>query len=346
MTRRAGGPRSRIKDDYDGAWKNMLTERRFADFVSFFLPDLYDRIDWSRQVVFREQEMRAITRKTKRGQRAVDRLVQVWLQDGAEQWVLIHIEIQAQWDADLPGRMFRYFFRAFDLFDGQPLTCLAILGDELPDWKPQGYNMAWWGTDVAFRFRIVKLMDYISQLDVLERSRNPFARFVLAHLKTIQTRDDYETRLAWKLRIIQGLYDLGVPEAEIGQLYHDFDWLLALPERLASRYHQEMVQFEEKQSMTHLSTAERIGLERGEAIGRERGEAIGLEQGETTGRIKEALASIREILDAHPGTVPTEVAVRLAQIRDLDRLQRLRRLLITGAPIGELERELNGGDPQ
>ena len=57
----------------------------------------------------------------------------------------------------------------------------------------------------------------------MEQSRNPFARFVLAHLKTVATRSDYESRLAWKLRIIQGLYDMGVSEAEIGQLYHDFD---------------------------------------------------------------------------------------------------------------------------
>jgi len=174
-------------------------------------------------------------------------------------------------------------------------------------------------------------------LNTLEHSHNPFARFVLAHLKTMQTRGDYETRLAWKLRIIQGLYDMGVPEAEIGQLYHDFDWLLALPETLERRYHQEMTQFEEQRSMTHLSTAERIGLERGEAIGLERGEAIGLERGS----INEALRSIVEILELRLGAVPTETAAQLKQIHDLDRLHRLRRLLITNDSMTEFEHELN-----
>ena len=74
----------RVQDDFDGAWKNMLSERRFASFISFFLPEAYPLIDWSRPVEFLEQELRAITRKSKRGHRAVDRLVKVWLNDGTE----------------------------------------------------------------------------------------------------------------------------------------------------------------------------------------------------------------------------------------------------------------------
>src|SRR4051794_4072749 len=53
-----------VRDDFDGAWKNMLSERRFASFVKFFMPDKFDQINWSRGVVFLEQELRAITRKS------------------------------------------------------------------------------------------------------------------------------------------------------------------------------------------------------------------------------------------------------------------------------------------
>ena len=90
---------------------------------------------------------------------------------------------------------------------------------------------------------------------------------LMAHLKTLETQGDFETRLQWKLRIIQGLYDIGVSEAEIGQLYHDFDWLLALPDALETRYHNTMTKFEEARTMPHLTTAERIGRK----IGREEG---------------------------------------------------------------------------
>jgi hypothetical protein len=79
MARAPRQSKRRIHDDFDGAWKNMLSERRFASFVAFFMPDIYDQVDWTRQVEFLEQELRAITRKTKRGHRSVDRLVKVWL---------------------------------------------------------------------------------------------------------------------------------------------------------------------------------------------------------------------------------------------------------------------------
>ncbi len=154
----------------------------------------------------------------------------------------------------------------------------------------------------------------------MEKSANPFARFVLAHLKTLETQSDYETRMQWKLRIIQGLYDMGVPEEEIGQLYHDFDWLLALPETLSTRYHREMTRFEENRTMPHLSTAERIGRK----IGRQEGQ------------IEEAQASILEILEARMSVIPPDVALRVAQINDLNSLRMLRRRLLEGASLSEL----------
>ena len=146
--------RRRVRDDFDGAWKNMLSERRFASFVAFFMPDLHDQIDWTRGVEFLEQELRAITRKSRRGHRSVDRLVKVWLTDGSETWVLVHVEIQSQEDPDFPLRMFQYRYRALDLFGERSLTCLAILGDADAGWRPQSYSNSFWGTEIAFTFRM------------------------------------------------------------------------------------------------------------------------------------------------------------------------------------------------
>jgi tetrahydromethanopterin S-methyltransferase subunit G len=234
----------------------------------------------------------------------VDRLVQVWLKDGSEQWVLVHVEIQSQQDALLPKRLFEYYFRAFDLFDGRSLTCLAILGDEVADWKPQSFSAGWWGTRVVFEFRVNKLLEYADRQAELEQIRNPFARFVLAHLKTVATQGDYESRLEWKVRIIQGLYDMGVSEAEIGQLYHDFDWLLALPEPLAVRYHKTMVKFEEEREMPHVTTAERIGRK----IGRDEGEVIGREAGIEIGKAVAARNALLTLLTARFGELPSGVS--------------------------------------
>ena len=289
----------------------MLTERRFASFAAFFLPEMHDQIDWTRGVDFLEQELRAITRKSRRGHRSVDRLVRVWLLDGTEQWILIHVEIQSQEDAGFPLRMFQYRYRALDLFGERSFACLAILGDANPDWRPQGYSSRFWGTEIDFRFRTVNLVDFSERLEELERSDNPFARFVVAHLKTLQTQGDYETRLEWKLRLIQGLYDMGLPDIEIGQLSHDFDWLLSLPEPLALRFHTSMTQFEEKKEMPHLSTAERIGRD----LGR-----------------KEIL---RELITIKFGPLPEEVVMRIDRLKDAQ-IDRLTKEIFSATSLNDL----------
>src|SRR5262249_35724228 len=154
---------------------------------------------------------------------------------------------------------------------------------------------------------------YTERLEELERSDNPFARFVVAHLRTLETQDDYETRLQWKLRLIQGLYDMGLPEDEIGQLGHDFDWLLALPEPLSLRYHNAMTQFEEEKGMPHVSTAERIGMkigrEKGLQEGRTEGRLEGLQLGRDEGRLEGRLEGTR-------GLLLNQLAIKFGSVTD------------------------------
>ncbi len=298
--------------------------------MAFFMPDAHAEIDWTRGAEFLEQELRAITRKTRRGLHTVDRLAKVWLHGGTEQWVLVHIEIQSQVDQGFARRMFRYYSRATDLFEGRPIACLAVLGDDNAQWRPDRYAAGLWRTEFSFRFRVVKLLDYSEDPVSLEQSENPFARFVLAHLKTLQTQTDYESRLAWKLRIIQGLYAMGVSEAEIGSLSHDFDWLLALPEPLEANYYQQMVRFEEERAMPHMSTAERIGHKRGRE----------------EGRMEELYASILEILELKFGSVPAEIAQAVESLADMDRLRSLRKMLLLGATLSEFEQALYANSPE
>ena len=50
------------------------------------------------------------------GRRMVDKLVRVQLQDGREQWVLVHVEVQMQPAIGFPERMFVYHYRIRDRF--------------------------------------------------------------------------------------------------------------------------------------------------------------------------------------------------------------------------------------
>ena len=279
MRRVRGAGRKPVRDDFDGAWKNMLTEKRFSDFVEYFLPDLHRDIDWTLGATFLEQELRAITRKTRKGLRVVDRLAKVTLNDGSESWILVLVEIQSQRQEEFAFGMFQRRYRSMDLFGDRRMVCLGVLADPVADWRPNEWSESCHGTNLHFEFPIVKLLDFRDRMEELEHSRNPFARFVVAHLKTLETQGDYETRMQWKLRILQGLYDMSLTEQEIGQLLHDFDWLLALPADMEIAYYSEMTEFEEKREMPHLSTPERIGLKKGLQQGREEGREEGREAG-------------------------------------------------------------------
>lgn len=104
-------------------------------------------------------------------------------------------------------------------------------------------------------------------MEELEASVHPFARFVWAHLRTLETQGEYETRKEWKLRLMKGLYSLEVSEEERSSLLHDFDWLLALPMPEADSCYRELVRFEEEKKMPHLSTPERVGRREGRKEG-------------------------------------------------------------------------------
>lgn len=59
-----------------------------------------------------------------------DKLVEVLLHDGRAQWVLVHIEVQAQRDATIARRVLDYNYRIFNEYE-QPVASLA----QLEEWS-------------------------------------------------------------------------------------------------------------------------------------------------------------------------------------------------------------------
>src|SRR5262245_54266722 len=109
--------------------------------MAFFFPTAYREIDWSRGYEFLDKELQQIVRDAERGPRVVDKLIKVWRRDGSEEWLLIHLEVQSQYETDFGERMFVYHFRIFDRYNRRVVS-LAILGDDRPRWRPDrfGYN--------------------------------------------------------------------------------------------------------------------------------------------------------------------------------------------------------------
>ncbi len=79
--------------DYDSPWKEAV-EVYFEAFMLFFFPDIHAEIDWSMGYEFLDKELEKIVRDAETGRRHADKLVKVFLPDGKETWLIIHIEIQ------------------------------------------------------------------------------------------------------------------------------------------------------------------------------------------------------------------------------------------------------------
>jgi hypothetical protein len=244
-----------VSANYDESWK-VAIEKYFEAFVAFFFPEAHREIAWERGYEFLDKEFNQIVRDAEIGKRFVDKLLKVWLRDGEEAWLLLHIEIQSQPDSGFAKRMFIYHYRIYDRYDREVVS-LAVLGDEQPNWRPQEYGYGRWGCEMRLRFPIIKLSDY--PWETLESSNNPFSVVVMAHRKTQATTQAATERLQWKLRLIKGLYRRGYSRQDILEIFEILDRMMRLPESLELTFRDELRQFEEENQMSYISSIERIG---------------------------------------------------------------------------------------
>lgn len=256
--------------DYDSPWKEAI-EQYFQEFMTFFFPPLAPQIDWVRGYEFLDKELQKVVRDAELGRRWADKLVNVWLLDGSETWLLIHIEVQSQYQADFAKRMYRYNYRLRERYN-RPVVSLAVLADDHPQWRPSIYETDVLGCKVRFSFPVAKLLDYAEDWLALEANHNPFATVVMAHLKSRETRNDVLSRKDWKLRLTRRLYELDYGREAILELYRFIDWLIELPEPLEAIFQNELAAYEGEGTMRYLSTIERQGIEKGIEKGIERGE--------------------------------------------------------------------------
>ncbi|MGH9844091.1 MAG: hypothetical protein ACREEM_35620, partial [Blastocatellia bacterium] len=281
-----------MSDDYDSPWKEAL-EFYLRDFLELLFPQAASEIDWSRGYEFLEQELQQITRDAETSRRTVDKLVRVYRFGGEEAWVLIHIEVQGQWEAGFDERMFICHYRIFDL-SKRPVASFVVYSDENPNWRPSQFGYELWGNRMQYDFPGVKLLDFLARWDELERSTNPIAVVIMAHLKTQQTRGDNDSRYVWKRHLAKMLYERGFGRDDVRRLYRTIDWMMRLPKALDDACWTEIKAFEEEKKMPYITTAERVGRE------------MGLVEG--------LLTALNLMLEQRLWTLPEEIKARLEKL--------------------------------
>ena len=325
-----------LRAEYDSPWKEAL-ERYFCEFMAFFHPEAHREIDWTRGYEFLDKELQQIAPEATLGSRRVDKLARVWRREGDETWVLVHVEVQSQQEAGFAERMYVYNYRLFDRYH-RHVASLAVLGDERAGWRPDSFGYELWGSQVGFRFPVIKLLDYRERWEELETSDNPFAVVVMAHLKAQETRRDEKGRKRWKLILIRRLYERGYSRQDVLQLFRFIDWVLRLPEEVEKMVWQAVREYEAEQRKPYITSVERIGFQQGMQQGIQQGIQQGMQQGIRQGIQQGLLDGIKVGLKLRFGTEGLRLLPEIAKIKDVDVLRAVQEGLETAESIEDLRR--------
>lgn len=294
-------------------------------FLAFFYPDIHADIDWQRGYVALDKEFQQIVRRAKIGKCLADKLFKVWLRDGAERWLLIHIEVQGEPEPDFPERMFNYNVAVWRLYN-QTVVGLAVLCDDRADWRPTNFGYGHWGCRTGTTFRPVKLLDFARDLESLARHDNPFATVVLAHCQALRTRRDPANRRFEKLNVVKSLYEHGWSKEDVRQLFRLIDWIMTLPEDLEEAFRIDVFAFEEEKKMPYLSSIERNALKKGMEQGLEKGEEKGL------------LRAIDLALEAKFGRQGRKLMSKVRALGNLAEIDQFTSFLMTASTLDEVRK--------
>ena len=258
--------------DHDSPWKEAL-EKRFAEFLELLFPEIYCEIDWSRGRDSLDKELLKITKDAELGHRYADKLIKVWSKTGEERYVLVHVEVQGDYEADYGKRMYTYNHRIGDRYQADVVS-IAVLADTNKSFRPSSYSHKRWGCELDFRFPMVKLLDWNTPegWSRLEQSNNIFSLVVMAQLVS-KTGPDADTKMTQKIRLLRMLSTGGYSREIIVELLAIIDWMIQLPPQQEKELLETIQRLEEEQQMPYVTSFERIGIEKGMQQGMQQGEA-------------------------------------------------------------------------
>ena len=175
----------RRKDDM--LWKGIL-EDVFDDFLTFFDPEAEQFYDFNKKFEFLDKELEQVfpPENDEYSPKIIDKLVKVFTRDGKEEWVLVHVEVQGQYQQDFARRMFTYFYRILDKYQ-KPITAYAIFTEAIHKERPNSFQLEFRGTSLLYTFNTYK----ISRQDEgeLQASNNPFAMVILTAKAALAGKD-------------------------------------------------------------------------------------------------------------------------------------------------------------
>ena len=232
----------------DTLWKEIIKDL-FEDFITFFIEDLAKEIDFSKGIDFLDKELATLTSKSENINRDADALVKVYLKNGEEKWVLVHIEVQGYIDKEFPKRMFTYYYRILDKFD-KKITAITILTDGNKNYNPNCYQESFYGTELNYKYNSFKILDKTEE--ELKENKNPFALIILAGLYVIKSKKtkDEQKKYNFKYTLIKLLKERKYSKEKIRSLFIFIESILKLSLKFELQFEKNVKKiFKEEVSM-------------------------------------------------------------------------------------------------
>jgi len=189
-----------MKQINDYIWKGVLEEIT-DDFLRFMHTEADEIFDFSKGIEFLDKELLQlfpVENEDELTPKIVDKLAKVYTLDGREEWILIHIEVQAKYSEDFPRRMFTYYYRILDKCN-KPISAYAILTGNETKQRTNEYSTQFLGTRQIYQYNVYQIA--LQNEAELWASNNPFAKIALIAYSVIKEKKKITDTELMKIKI-------------------------------------------------------------------------------------------------------------------------------------------------
>ncbi len=315
------------RDDFDGAWKEVI-ERHLRAFLDYFFPEASADIDWTRPVSFLDQELQKLTPQSAVRKGIVDKLFEAYTKTGETCLIAVHLEVQNEPIENFEARVFEYHYRIYERLK-RPVASLVLLTDRSKDWRPHKFERVTLGCKISLEFPMAKLMDFATP-EPAQRLINPFSIIVRAHrhaqASQRKPQKRFDLRMALKAEVAEQVNQIDDPaERKHAIEYWEgavrfIERVMRLPEEIEIKFADEFNSRYGETAMEFMTFTERKGFNQGE--------------------IKAMIESLQIVLSNRFGKIPTRLKSAVAHIDDTKTLKRLLALAATCLSVDEFEHAL------
>ena len=277
----------------DKLWKAVI-EEFFVELLEFFYEEFLPQIDLNEGFTFLDKELQQLFEGAAEENRYADKLVKIYLKDGTERWMLVHIEVQGYQDANFARRMFTTYYRLLDKFN-QPIEALVIYTDKGKKHHYRQYSAKALKTEVLYQFNSFEITKYTAE--EYEAMNNPLSVIFQTALLGLKSNWKDEELLQQKTFLFRNLLKKGYSKKRIRVISSFIKTYVTFSKPEYNRKFDESTTILSKNTnnMGIIETIEHINKEL-EAKGRKEGKMEGKLEGKIEGKTEAKIIAEKQQL--------------------------------------------------